>query len=195
MTEVEYLMGLIRSFYDLLYDIMMYLRKKYDLKLPCQLPSKLSTLFNNIMKEGIDEVSLKYSIKDPLKDFLLLIQPFFLIWREFRNDIYHGGRYPEIIFITENGPGISIEEDITGRYNPFHNFKEFFENDDNYNDNLVPKNIGSLFYFINKLIKLVIEHAESFAEVIEDLYCSQQISEDYSLYLRGPTVKYINKIP
>ena len=101
--ELEYLMGMIRSFYGLLYDVLRELYKTY--KRPQQLPDSLG----KIADKGLEEVKEKYQLENPTIEFLIEILPLFKVCRKVRNDIYHHGKDAGIVFYTDRGPGISID--------------------------------------------------------------------------------------
>lgn len=181
--EIEYLMGLNRSFYGLLHNVLKELYKIY--KRSQQLPDSLG----KIADVGLEKAKEKYQLEKPIIEFLAEILPLFKICRKMRDDIYHHGKDTGIVFYTEYGPGISIDNP------PFNEFKDFLENDPVYQNNLVEHNIGSLFYFFNKLISFALKSADMLAEKIKEAFeLPQGLTDGYRLFLTGPDIKYLNEI-
>lgn len=196
MTEFEYLMGLIRSFYDLLFDIYKGLREIYKPKHP-KLPNTLGSLSDKIDKKGWADVKLTYGLEKNFIKFLKGILPLFETCRRIRNDIYHKGKYPKsLVFQTAKGPAIGfMKPHSKDEFNPFYYLKDYVIRDQVFAMNMLPNEVGSFFYFINKMIKLTIDSSETFADTIETIFKSQSISNEYKTYLRGPTIMQINEIP
>lgn len=181
--ELEYLMGIIRSFYGLLHDVLRYLFNLY--KLPKQLPDSLGS----IADMGLKKAKRTYELKQPIMEYLIEILPIFTICRKIRDDIYHRGKDAGIVFYTDYGPGISIESP------PLNEFNEFLQHDLIYQENLVEHRIGSLFYLFNKIIAFVLKSSDLLAQKIRCVFdLPQGISDEYKLFLTGPDIKYLNEI-
>jgi hypothetical protein len=179
--ELEYLMGLIRSFYGLLHDI---LRKLFEIyKLPKQLPDSLGS----ISDMGLEKAKITYDLKQPIIEYLEMILPLFAVCRTVRDDIYHRGKDTGIIFCTDYGPGMSIEN------RPLNKFGDFLQDDSVYQGNKIESNIGSLFYFMNKLIKFALAASDLLTMTIKAVFdLPQEISSEYKLFLIGPDLKHLN---
>ncbi len=187
-TELEYLMGLVRSFFDLIYKIIVSLYYIFNPKIPKKFPETLNKFYKRIDDK-------KYDISEPIKDFFNEILPLFRLCKNIRDSIYHWGMTPDVIFITEKGPGIGMQEIKGFIKDPFSDFKEFFEDDPNFADNLLKNDICSLFYLINRIIKFSLESTEKLADAIENTFDKpQSISNEYKIFFRAHQVQYINKI-
>lgn len=183
-TEIEYFMGLIRSFYGLKYEVLRYLFYKCRL---LELPDSLGKIADMIYRGN--EIEKKYKLNQSIINYWNQILPLFRVCRTMRDKIYHRGTEPDMIFITENGPGVSIDRE------PFSEFKNFVWSDEVSQKNMLENNIASLFYFFNKITKLVTESAELFATTLKETFRPlQPISEEYKVYLRGPEIMYLNSV-
>lgn len=115
ITEVEYLMGLIRSFFDLLYEVFKLILSlsKHQLS---ELPKTLGSFSDRVHQRSKQNEELSgflkssYGFNDILSDFFSDILPLFRLCRKIRDSIYHRGKTPQIIFITENGPAIGMRK-------------------------------------------------------------------------------------
>jgi hypothetical protein len=182
VTEIEYLMGVLRSYFDLLHDILICLFKRN--KLP-NLPNSLG----KIADADFDKIKQKYNLSQALIDYFSEILPLFRLCRQMRDNIYHRGIDDNLIFITKRGPGINDD------YEPFDSFRAFLRKDGVYQNNLIPKNIGSLFYFINLLVLFSIESSNKLADSLEKTFqLPPPILNNYNVYVRSPQIKYINQI-
>lgn len=182
-TEVEYLLGLVRSFFDLLHTIMAIF---YNLSTKQELPDTIGKFVDNPLEKIIE----KYKFPDSIKEYLEQVIPFIKVCRKMRDDIYHHGMSTDIIFVMENGPGVSFTAP------PFSKFQEFVWSDQIFQQNVLPNNIGSLFYFFNKITKVTLETTDYFSKMILKTYHTPTgISSDYLLFVRGPQITYLHDIP
>ncbi len=181
-TEIEYLMGLVRSFYGLVYDVLKFLLNKLN---NCNLPKSLGTFAD----KNIDDMISKYSLNDSLARYFSNTIPLFRICRKMRDDIYHRGKEAGILFITGNGPGVATETI------PFNYFKDYIWDDELSQNNLMGNKVGSLYYFVNKLVKLVLDSTNELPQVLYNTCkCPEPISKDYKMFIRGCEIKYLNDI-
>lgn len=207
-TEIEYLMGLVRSFFDLIYNIFILLSETFKPKMININLKKINTLgkLSDKIIRDIESSNGKLSQIDVLKSYNLThrfikffneILPLFRLTRRIRDAIYHGGKTPEIIFITDNGPGISMKRFDPFFKDPFSSFKDFFKDDENFTINLLKNDIVSLFYFINGIIGYSLDYAELFGRTVLSFYkkLPENISNEHIIFIRGPEIKYINRIP
>ena len=126
----------------------------------------------------------------PFAEFFDTILPLFRLCRRIRDAIYHGGKTPEMIVITDNGPGISMQKFNPYFNDPFSSFKDFFKYDADFINNLLKNDICSLFYFINKIIGYSLEYAELFGRAILGSYkLPENISNDHIIFIKGPEIK------
>lgn len=207
ITEIEYLMGLIRSYFDLLYEIFIKLSNYSSPNMTNINLKKIKTLgkFSDKIIRDVEasngklnqyKVLKSYNLTEPFINFFTEILPLFRLSRNIRDAIYHSGKTPQIIFITDNGPGISMKN-INSYFNdPFSVFKEIFKKEENFDINLLENDIVSLFYFVNVLIGLVLDYTELFGQAIQSFYkkLPDNISNEYFILIKGPEIKYINKI-
>ena len=79
---------------------------------------------------------------------------------------------------------------------PFYDFRRFFEDDLGFSNNILENDLVSLFYFINRLIDFTLKSSDKFANaLIKSFKMPEGISNDYFIFLRGPEIEFINKIP
>lgn len=206
-TEVEYLMGLIRSFFDLLYNVFIRLSEISEPKMININIKKVNTLGKFSDKVGRDikasdgklsqiDVLKSYKLTDDFILFFRTIFPLFRLSRNIRDAIYHSGDSPQIIFITENGPGIGMRDFDPYFGDSFLSFKAIFKNEPNFTNSLLKNDIVSLFYFVNVIIGSTLDYAEIFAQSIDNFYkrLPEKVSNNH-IFIRGPEIKYITKIP
>lgn len=187
VTELEYLMGIVRSFFDLIYDIIVYFHYHYNDQ-NATFPATLSKFFKR--REQRD-----FGINNEFKIFFDDIEPLFNLCKDIRDSIYHRGSTPKIIFITENGPGFGTQNIQGLSSDTFFKFKEFFSDDAGFKDNMAPNEIVSVFYLINKIIKFCIESTDKLAQVIKKAFClPEPLSSQYKLFYRDYDSIYLNNI-
>lgn len=194
-------MGLIRSFFDLLYavlNIILSLSKHRLSNLPVSLGGFSDRAYTRSTLKGKDlseYLKSSYGFNDPFVDFFTDILPLFRLCRKIRDSIYHSGKTPEIIFITEKGPAIGMGK-IGDHEDPFYGFRNFFEDDMKFLNNLLENDLVSLFYFVNGLIQFTLKSSDKFANaLIQSFNMPEGISNDYFIFLRGPEIEFINRIP
>lgn len=187
VTEIEYLMGLVRSFFDLIYKIIVSLYGNLKPKLPFTFPDTLTKFYKR---------RSKFEIDGPMDDFFTEILPLFRLCKNIRDGIYHGGKTPRIVFMTEEGPGIGMQEIKGVIKDPFSDFKGFFDDDKKFKEHLLKNDIASVFYFINRIIQFSLDSTTSLANAIELTFEKPDpISNEFKVFLRSPNVYYINQIP
>jgi len=188
VTELEYFMGLVRSFFDIIYNIIVSLYTQFKPKLPFTFPPTLNKFYGRRKKNN-------YEISEYFSNFFNDIESLFRLCKNIRDGIYHRGEKPQIIFITEKGPGISMQK-IEGLINgPFSDFQDFFEDDPKFRDHLLKNDIASIFYLINRIIQFALESTNKLADAIEDTFNKpQSISNEYKVFFRAHEVQYLNKI-
>ncbi|UTB32312.1 MAG: hypothetical protein NKF70_12570 [Methanobacterium sp. ERen5] len=135
-------MGLIRSFFDLLYDVLNLILGLSKHRL-CELPKSLGKFSDRAYsrskrngKKLSDFLKSDYGFNNTFINFFNDILPLFRLCKKIRDSIYHRGKTPQIIFITEYGPAIGMRK--TGSVkDPFYDFRKFFEEDKNFSENLL----------------------------------------------------------
>lgn len=120
-TEVEYIVGVCRSMYDLLYEV--FLRIWADVQLidasavKCQLPRKLSKLvLRGERAATAEEIARDHCLPPMLAGFWSHSAPFFRELRKYRDLIQHKGHDAPRVLVTERG--FAIEADSA----PFSTF-------------------------------------------------------------------------
>jgi hypothetical protein len=202
ITEIEYLMGIIRSYFDMIYEILITILSLSKDNLN-ELPESLGKFSERVLNrskqrenDSFEYLKSSYKFNDSFAEFFSELMPFFKLCRNFRDSVYHRGKTPMLIFITENGPAVSLKENPSF-YNPFYKFKPFLMTNKEVSKNLLDDDLVSLFYFINRLIDFTLKSSEKFANALEPSFILNNggISENYLIFLRGPELKYINQIP
>ena len=188
--ELEYLTGLVRAFYDLIYSVLCELYGHYGLYSQLQIKKLPKTLGTFADAEDLSLLYTKYKFNEPLKAYFNSILPLLRVCRAVRDSIYHHGADIRLIFNTERGPAISLEQW------PFLPFKDFFFVGPESQAALSSDNLASLFYFEVKLIYSTLKAADDFAIILQQAFkLLPSISEKYHLILRSPHMKYVNNLP
>jgi len=195
-TELEYIFKVCRSLFDLLQEIIyrIWKRLKYHdkskkTKLLKQSFAKMILHNDNILTP--EEIENKFFIPTALANFYYFQAKFFKWLREYRNKIDHAGEGFKLIFFTERGFAVNIDEE------PFSEL-------DFWNDkNTLPNKLGSVRSVIAYVILNTINSLEEFTKIISSIVdMPYDISPDYSVFIRSPHIsaliesnKYINEQP
>jgi hypothetical protein len=109
VTELEYFFSICRSMLDLLQEVAVELWKKITL-LDSAAPTKqgLRESFNSMVwfngrKTTRDELQSRFGLPEPLADFYIRHVDFFLLVKNFRDNIIHNGSQIQTIFSAEDG--------------------------------------------------------------------------------------------
>jgi len=96
VTDIECYFGNVRSFFDLLQNIIKYLwYKEKKIKLPDS--------YEKMVNKNRDEIKEKYELSDILSNYYSGTRDFFYKCRKIRNSIYHRGPDIQIAFCFEDG--------------------------------------------------------------------------------------------
>lgn len=186
LTELEYLVTLTRTVFDLLQEMISAIWKE-RVRLRDEsaeayrrghaLPETFSKLvFNN--KESLkttEEIEKQYALPRPLAEQYADIGPFFSHLREVRNNVIHGGSGFGHIFDTERGFCVNPK---TSPFNLFDGWRP----EHYYNENLV-----SLLPWIAHTILQTIDACNKLTGVFASIILiPPEIAPGYSIFIRGP---------
>ena len=178
-TEVEYIIFVCRSVFDLLqktiadlWDIITFIDKPKSRR---HLPQSFREMIlrDNILMSP-DDIITRYDIIEPLAKFYHRQGPFFVRLRKYRDDISHRGKEVEIIFVTERG--FAVQADTQ----PFTSFGVWKD------EQMLPGNLASLRTAIAYVINETFKACEEFAMIMKDtIKMPPEIAPGFQLFIRG----------
>jgi hypothetical protein len=180
ITEIEYLFSVCRSMMDLLQEIAAKLWEKIELLEPFVSPKKkLKSSFNEMLWfEGRPTTQLdlqrRFGLPPLWVDFYLLHMDFFLLVKNFRDNIIHNGSQVQTIFSSEDGYLINSS------LRPFADMDIWTESEINKNI-LVP-----LMPALGMVVYRTILTCEEFTVMLEKcISFPKPLAPDMKLYMRG----------
>src|ERR1051325_5222990 len=113
-TEIEYLVSVCRSMFDLLQEVIVHVWESITLDGNDRRNAKLKQKFSDIVLRddavlSSDEISHRSKIPDFLADYYAACGPFFLDLRNYRNKFLHRGDRAERIYVSQWG--FSVRKD------------------------------------------------------------------------------------
>lgn len=177
-TEIEYIINVCRSIFDLLQEIISELWENITLidnslhkqKLPKSF-RKMVLIDEKLMNKN--EISKKYSIPPIFSEYYSRYGEFFQLLRKFRDNISHHGSSIEYIFITKRGFGVLENEKpfcLLNKWNESHK---------------LPNQISSLRASIGYIINNTISACEDFSITIQKLVeFPNEISPNLKIFLK-----------
>ncbi|HVF60263.1 MAG TPA: hypothetical protein VNJ70_10675 [Thermoanaerobaculia bacterium] len=187
-SEVEYLLLLLRSYYDALQNVVRAIARhplaghEPTTRLAThELPGKFSEVLKG--QRGADEplsLAQRYGMNDALVEWYGIEAPFFRILKDLRDGIAHYGRRPSIIFETDWGFAIDPSERPWSRFNEWEDQR--FKKD----------RLGSL----RRLVACFILHALGATSRLADalgrlVELPPVLHEDLRLFVRSPFGRYL----
>ncbi len=185
-TELEYILVVTRSVFDLLQEIISEIWMK-GVRLPGDaaearrrahgLPRTFSriALFDKQRPKTADEIQKQYGLPNSLATEYSRVAPFFLRLREARDGVVHGGKGIGLVFDTERGFCVNPKAtpfSALDCWRPEHYYNE---------------NIASVLPWITTAILQTIQACnsltEAFASIIE---LPPEIAPGYRVFVRGP---------
>lgn len=185
-TELEYLVMLTRTVFDLLQEMISLLWANHVQLLDKQAESrrlsrKLPTTFSRLVlrdkqePRSADEIETEFGLPKPLAEEYAGITSFFSRLRNLRDAVVHGGTGVGEIYVTERGFCINP------KHRPFSAF------DDWRPEHYYNEHIASVLPWIANLILRTIQACNglttTFGKVIQ---LSPEIAPGYLVYVRGP---------
>jgi len=193
-TEVEYLIILARTIFDLLQEIISRMWSNYvrladeeaeSRRRGRSIPETFSKLVLREKKflKTASEIEQQYGIPNVIAIQYERSAGFFAELRNIRDRIVHGGSGIRTIFDTEKGFCVSLRDE------PFCNF-DCWNGSHKYNENLV-----SILPWISSIIVKTIESCNSlmsaFASVI---MFPPELAPGYRVFVRGPATKHLYEV-
>ncbi|PZT14400.1 hypothetical protein A7X91_02590 [Stenotrophomonas maltophilia] len=179
MTEVEYLLSLCRSIFDLLQEVVTKTWATVKFIDPSREPKRLKGSFREMVMSSNEPmtalaISEKFSIPMELARFYSRSADFFLSLRRFRDNIVHNGSTIQTIFATEDGFYIQRS------FNPFASIDLWREEERKPND-LVP-----LLPALGFLIHGTLSACNDYSSTIESIVLfPPPVAPGFQLYMRG----------
>ena len=180
ITEIEYIVGVCRSLYDLQQRIAQALWHLIALKdktvKKSELPDTFSSmaLHNNNPKTS-EELRARYGIGPKLAAYYPGEADFFLKLRKFRNDIEHGGLTPQLVFTTPKGFGVNAD---SKSFAQFGIWKE---------ETFLPNRIAPLkpvmAFIVGQSLQSMVRFAQALAG--ETAFAGGEIAPGYRVFMRG----------
>ncbi|MGD9807767.1 MAG: hypothetical protein AB7E76_08000 [Deferribacterales bacterium] len=187
-SELEYLVKVSRSMYDLLQEIIVstWSNIKFNdaslghKKLP---KSFAKMVYKNNQLSSAPEIAERYSLPALLAEFYYRNGTFFDWLKHFRDNIIHGGNNIDYIFMTNEGFALSIEK------NPFKDLHIWEVT------NVKPNGLGSVRALMAYIILNTINSLEDFANVIQHIIqFPPDIAPDYHVFIRGENIGVLNEL-
>lgn len=178
-TEIEYIFGTCRSMFDLLQEVIAALWdtvRLNDQNIPKRhLPKSFRKM---VLKDGkvmaSDDICDAYGIPKQLADYYSRAASFFAVLRQYRDNIIHHGKTPEMIFLTERGFAVSKETE------PFASFNVWQQGQ------IQPNGLASIRPVLAHVVIETVKSCEDFARTIQSIIrFPPDIAPGFRLFLRG----------
>lgn len=188
-TELEYLVILARTIFDLLQESLAIMWNEHTqllepeseaLRKRNKLPETFSKMTMRDKKDikTPEEIIQKYAIPPALAEVLIKHAPFFVYLRAIRDKIVHGGSNVSSIFVTEKGFCVSQRDGAFGElpiWNEAHR----------YNENLV-----SLLPWLSYIVLHTVEACSEIMAVFStQIRLPQEVAPEYHVFVRDPNNK------
>ncbi|TGK49464.1 hypothetical protein [Leptospira kanakyensis] len=178
ITELEYLINVCRSIFDLLQEIISELWETVTLNNPNIKKKKLNDKFRKMVIENEEIlkpsiIQERFSIPEILANFYHDYAEFFQILRKYRDNLVHHGSSLEFIFTTERG--FAVRDSVK----PFSLFKVWNEK------HKLPNSLASLRVPVAYMVFKTLSACEHFATSIQKcIVFPNEIVPNYKLLLR-----------
>lgn len=186
ITEIEYIVGVCRSQYDILQHIAHYLWESVSLndktKKKKTLPKSFMDMIGEKACHSAGDLQKKYCLGPKWAGFYSNEADFFLKLRKFRNDIEHGGLTPETIFNTPKGFAVQADSKI------FSEFGDSVWKEETFLENRLAPLKPVLAHIISTTLATMLRFAESISKEIK---FDKEIAPGYFVFMRG---YYINRL-
>lgn len=180
ITEIEYIVGVCRSLYDLQQRIAKELWNSVDLFDKTVRKQSLPSSFADIALVGdaprsVDELISKYGLSPKLASYYAEEADFFKNLRKFRNDIEHSGLTPELVFATPKGFAVNAD---SKSFVPFAIiWKE---------DTFLPNRLAPLKPVIAYMVKETLYSMGRFVVALsQQIQFPEEIAPGYKIFMRG----------
>jgi|CXWL01.1.fsa_nt_gi hypothetical protein len=180
ITEIEYMLGVCRSLYDLHQRISEQLWSNVKLKNPLTKKQGLPDSFAKMalrgeVIRGADELKTTYGLSPHWAEFYVKEAVFFQKIRKFRNDIEHGGLTPQIIFTTPKGFAVAADS------KHFSEFKTVWRE-----GTFLPNRVAPLKPVLAHIVLETLECMGRFVQAIaKEIAFDSEIAPGYRVFIRG----------
>lgn len=176
-TEIECFFGNIRSLYDLLQTIIKNLWL-------IETKKELKTSFAAMAEKTKDELKTRYNLPDSLIDYYNDTAELFLIFREIRDKIYHGGHSVDFIYCVDDGFAIDKNDPILSK------LSHVWPKDKVKNNDLV-----SLLALFSYITKQIIDNIDDLSSVLLESFTPKTpISITHKIFIRGYYFNHLNNL-
>jgi hypothetical protein len=183
-TELEYLLLLCRSIFDLLQEIVSRIWDTIDLLDPSIKKNKLPgsfrkvVLFNNVIQSP-QEIQSRFGLTPALATWYSESARFFCKLRDARDAIVHQPIQEPLIYVGDEGLSIGVDSSPL----PFRRMIEWPEHI------LENGRIGPLNYFIAHFINETLASCENFvAAITQEIQFAPDFAPNHTFFLRSPNL-------
>lgn len=179
ITEIEYMVSVCRSLYDLQQRIAKELWSNVALKDNSVKKKELPPSFADMALNGdgvrqAQDLQAKYGLGPKLAGFYPGEAEFFRKLRKFRNDIDHGGLTPETIFTTPRGFAVNSDA------KPFAQFGVWKE------ETFMPNKLAPIKPVLAHIVRETFRSMTKFAQAIAgEIQFPEEIAPGYRVFMRG----------
>lgn len=177
--ELEYAFGNHRAFYDCLHRIIALVHRRYKPQ-----ASKLPDSFAKIAEKTEQDLTVKYQIPKPLIDFYQARKDTFMRARKVRDNIFHHGHSPELIFKLPDGFAVRVDDRLIRPLGDLNLWPEAL---------LKPNGLGSLLAILECLTRDMFETTEHLGRAFVDCFEEppQAMVAGHKAYLRSRVAKHL----
>lgn len=181
VTEIEYMVGVCRSLFDLhqriakeLWDSVTILDPAAKARKRCLPASFADVALSGDAARSAEELSARYGLGSQWAAFYPAEADFFRKLRKFRNDIEHGGLTPEIIFTTSKG--FAVNETST----PFAQFGVWRE------ETFLPNRLAPVKPVLAFIVGQTFASMGRFVQALaQEIRFEAEIAPGYRVFMRG----------
>lgn len=179
-TEVEYILSVCRSLFDLLQEVISKLWQKITLAAPAGTKRPMKGSFASVAlfqdaPAPAEKLVEKYGLPEPLAVFYTAVTPFFLQLRTIRDNLVHHGSQVQTIFSSD------ADFLISEHLRPFESMKIWWD------DERQPNNLVPLRPAINAVVYRTLSVCEAFSEVMRQHFqIPPPVVPGMHLFMRGP---------
>jgi len=179
-TEIEYAFANHRAFYDCLHQIVCVVHKRYQPK-----SSPLSDSFAKVVESKTkDDLAKKFLFPQPLIDFYTARKDVFLKMRYIRDNIFHHGHSPDLIFRFPDGLAIRVDDKLVTSLGDINLWP----------DNLLkPNGLGSVLVILEFLVRDMFDAMEQLGNAFINCFQDppQAVAMGYQVFLRSSVSKHL----
>lgn len=182
-TEIEYILGVCRSLFDLLQKTIGCIWDRVKLVDNNIIKKKLPTSFRKMVMENekrmtSDEIENKWAVPRLLAEYYYRQGEFFEILRTYRDRISHHGHEVKFLFVTDRGFGVQPDAE------PFSLFKVWSP------EHMQANKLMSLRPVLAHVITDTLKACEEFTIVIQRIInFPPEVAPGFKLFLRGHHIK------